>query len=259
MPGWFFSRSAMTSARVAPSAGDLGLAAGVGAQDGRDTDVDAHVGAPSSDHSGLSRRGRRRGTRPGWADGRGRAGGRGDRVQGLEAVAGVEDDGGQGRVEQTGLDQLLRHADGHPARRLGEDALGAGQQLDRVDDLLVVDVLDGAAGAAGDVQHVRAVGRVADRQRLGDGVRLLRAYDVVAGLEGGGDRRAALGLGAEDLVRLVLDQPELDQLLQPLVDLRELGAGGDRDDELVRAAASRAARRSRTRGSWSPRRSTGAG
>ncbi len=48
------------------------------------------------------------------------------------------------------------------------------------------------------------------------------------------DRRAALGLGAEDLVRLVLDEAELDQLLEPLVDLRELRAGGDRDDDLVR-------------------------
>ena len=47
------------------------------------------------------------------------------------------------------------------------------------------------------------------------------------------DRRAAGGLGAVHLVGLVLDEPELDQLLEGLVDLGQLRAGGDRDHDLV--------------------------
>ena len=92
-------------------------------------------------------------------------------------------------------------------------------------DLVVGDVLDRAAGAAGDVQHVRAVGRVADRQRLGDGVRLDRADHVVAGLEGRETGEQPARLGAEDpCTASVLDQAEPDQLLQALVDLGELRA-----------------------------------
>ncbi len=56
----------------------------------------------------------------------------------------------------------------------------------------------------------------------------------MAGLVGRRDRRAALRLGTEDPVRPVLDQAQLDQLLQTLVDLGELGARGDRDHDLLR-------------------------
>ena len=136
-------------------------------------------------------------------------------------------------VELAGLDELLQHADGGAAGGLGEDALGAGQQQDALAHLVVADVLDRAAGAAADVEHVDAVGRVADREALGDGVGLDRADRVDAGLVGDRDRRAAGGLGAEDLVGLVLDQAERDQLLEGLVDLGQLRAGRDRDDDLV--------------------------
>ena len=41
------------------------------------------------------------------------------------------------------------------------------------------------------------------------------------------------GLGAEHPVGLVLDEAERDQLLERLVDLGQLRAGGDRDHDLV--------------------------
>ncbi len=48
------------------------------------------------------------------------------------------------------------------------------------------------------------------------------------------DRRAALRLGAEDLVGRLLDQAELHQLGEALVDLGQLRPGGDRDHDLLR-------------------------
>ncbi len=65
-----------------------------------------------------------------------------------------------------------------------------------VADLLVADGVDRAAAAARQLERVRAVGGVADRQRLGDRVRLDRPADVLAGGERARHRRAALGLGA---------------------------------------------------------------
>ena len=132
----------------------------------------------------------------------------GDGVEGLQAHAGVDDDGLEGGVELAGLDELLQHADRGAAGGLGEDALGAGQQQDALAHLVVGDVLDRAAGAPADVEHVDAVGGVADRQRLGDGVGLDRADRVDAVLVRRRDRRAAGGLGAVDLVGLLLDEPE---------------------------------------------------
>ena len=105
--------------------------------------------------------------------------------------------------------QLPQRRHGDAAGRLGEDALGAGEQLDALDDLVVGDVLDRAAGAADDVEHVGPVGRVADGERLGDRVGLHRPRRVVPGLERRRDRRAAGRLGAEHLVGLAVDQAEL--------------------------------------------------
>ena len=157
----------------------------------------------------------------------------GDGVEGLQAVTGDEQDGLGVGVDLAGLDQLLRGRDGDATGGLGEDTLGAGQQLDGVAHLVVGDVADRAPGAAHRVQHVRAVGRVADRQRAGDRVRLDGADDVVALGERRRDRRAAGGLRAEHLVRGRLDEPELAELLETLVDLGQLRAGRDRDDDLL--------------------------
>src|SRR3712207_6512077 len=81
-------------------------------------------------------------------DGGGGADAVGDRVEGLEAHAGVDDDGLERGVELAGLDELLRHADGRAAGGLREDPLGAGEEQDALADLVVGDVLDGTAGAA---------------------------------------------------------------------------------------------------------------
>lgn len=166
--------------------------------------------------------------------GRRRADLAGDGVEGLEPVTGDHQDGLGVGVERPGFEQLLGGRDGDPARGLGEHALGAGQEPDAGDDLLVGHVPDRAAGAAHRVEDVRAVGRVADRQRARDGVRLLRLDHVVTGLEGPRDRRAAGGLGAEHGVGGGLDQTQGAELGEPLVDLGELGAGCDRDDHLLR-------------------------
>ena len=64
-------------------------------------------------------------------DGGGRPDRVGHRVERLQAVAGVDDDGLERGVELAGLDELLQHADRGAAGGLGEDALGAGQQHDR--------------------------------------------------------------------------------------------------------------------------------
>src|SRR3954470_12857555 len=53
-----------------------------------------------------------------------------------------------------------------------------------------------AYGPAGEVERVRAVGRVADGQRLGDGARADRLAEVLIRGERARDRVAALGLGA---------------------------------------------------------------
>src|SRR5699024_2021259 len=118
--------------------------------------------------------------------------------------------------------QLAQDTGGDTARRLGEDALGPRQEVDGVDDFVVAHVFDGASGALCDVEHVGTVGRVADRQGLGDGVGFDRLYGVVPVLPRLGDRGAARGLGTEDLVRTVLDQSGVDELLEALVDLGEL-------------------------------------
>ena len=75
------------------------------------------------------------------------------------------------------------------------------------------------------------------------GLPIARLLAIVSGLTGRiasvpalyavGDRRAAGGLRAEDLVGLVLDEAERDQLAERLVHLGQLGARGDRDDDLV--------------------------
>ena len=116
-------------------------------------------------------------------------------VERLQALAGDVDDDAFAGADLAALGQLLQDADGDAAGGLGEDPGRLGQQFDRLADLLVVDRVDAAAGAAGVLDRVGAVGRVADRQALGDRLRLLRLADVPAFGEGGGDRAAALAPG----------------------------------------------------------------
>ncbi|GAY12093.1 ComEC/Rec2-related protein [Pseudonocardia sp. N23] len=158
----------------------------------------------------------------GGRHGGGRGDAVGDGVERLEAVAGDEQDGLGVGVDLAGLDELLRGGDGDPTRGLGEHTLGAGEQLDSVAHLVVGDVPDRPAGAAHRVQDVRAVGRVADRQRAGDRVRLHGPDDVVALLERRRHGGAAGRLRTEHLVRGGLDEAELAELGEALVDLGQL-------------------------------------
>ena len=90
-----------------------------------------------------------------------------------------------------------------------------------------------AAGAAREVERVGPVGRVADREALGDRVGLLRLADVRALRERRRDRGAALGLGAAEGRQLALDQAELEPLVDAAAELGEQRARGDRADDAV--------------------------
>jgi competence protein ComEC len=108
----------------------------------------------------------------------------GHRVEGLEAVAGDQQDGLGLGVELPGLDELLGRRHGDATGGLGEHALRAGEQADALDHFGVADVGDRPAGPAHRVEHVRAVRGVADRQRASDRVRAHGLDHVVALLEG---------------------------------------------------------------------------
>ena len=261
MPGWSASSASTTSERVAPSTGDLGRPAGVGAQDGRDPDGDAHALACLGGCRDRSARRAGGGTRPGsvgWSRSGPTSAATASRVFSPSPVLSttVSASGSSCAVR----DQLAQHRrrSRRPRSRRRCPRSRASSRI-AVDDLGVGHVLDRAAGAPDDVQHVRAVGRVADRERLGDGVRLDRPDDVVARLERRGDRRAAGRLGAEDPVRRVLDQAERDQLARSPCRPWSAASRTRSGRRPAPAAASRAARRSRSRGSWSPRRRTAAG
>src|SRR5207237_1102877 len=151
-------------------------------------------------------------------------------------VAGVDDDRFGLGVELSGLDQLLQGRDGDTAGGLGEDALGPGQQLDALDDLFVTDVRDHTAGTPGDVEHVRAVRRVADRARLA-------ARGVVRGAVAVHERPALLLTGdlGGQLVHVVIVALDGDQRAAVHGGGDDLGAleiAGDEDDR-ADAGASR--------------------
>ena len=162
----------------------------------------------------------------------------GDGVLRLQAVAGDADDDLLVARNAALLDQLLRDGQGDAAGGLGEDAFGLGEQQHRLGDFLVVDVLAPAAGFAHDLDGEVAVGRIADGQRLGDGVRLAHgAMRIQARLEARGDRVAAGRLGAVDLaLRLLVEQADLVEFVEGLVDLADQAAAGHRRDDVLRRA-----------------------
>src|SRR5207253_722618 len=111
------------------------------------------------------------------------------------------------------LDEFAGHGDGHAAGGFGEDAFGAGEEAHGVGDLGVADVVGPPAGVADQLGGEVAVGRVADGQRLGDGVRLAnRLVRFATVLDGVADRVAAGRLGAEDFAARRVDQAKLVQL-----------------------------------------------
>ena len=132
------------------------------------------------------------------------------------------------------LGEPAEHCDRHPAGGLGEHPLGAGEQLHRVEDLVVADARDHSPALASGADDVLSVGGAADGEGARDRVRAPDRRDRVVAGEGIGDRRAAGGLGTgEPGVGRPVDQAEVDQLAYRLLRLDELGAGGDRDHDLV--------------------------
>src|SRR5262249_30900247 len=144
--------------------GYLGRATGKGTQDGRDSDRDTHprpaflscggmirairairASARATRHDHESRRaGLRR--LPGFerlqrGPDRG-PGRRRHRVQGLEAVARVDDDRFRARVEHAVGEQPAKYPEGHPGCRLAEDSLGRGEHAYGIDYFRVADVSD---------------------------------------------------------------------------------------------------------------------
>ena len=99
-----------------------------------------------------------------------------------------------------------------------------------------VDHRAGAAGRAHRAQHLEAVGRIADGDRLGDRVRLDRIGKLEAGVERADDRRAAGRLRRVDRRQLALDQADGAELLEALEDARQQRAAGDRRDDVLREA-----------------------
>ena len=81
-----------------------------------------------------------------------------DGVQGLEAVAGDEDDGGRVLRNLAGCNEFLGHAHGHAAGGLGKNAFRLGEQLDRVADFVVGHVVGGGVGFAHHFERIETVG-----------------------------------------------------------------------------------------------------
>ena len=135
------------------------------------------------------------------------------------------------------------------------------EQLHGVDDRLVVDVFAPAAGLADQLRGEVAVGRVADRQALGDRVRIADRLDLVrAGFHRRRDRVAAGRLGAVHPRRdRAVDQAEPLEFLERLVDLADQAAAGHRGDDVVGRAPAQVLGDLEAERSWSPRRRTAGG
>ena len=108
----------------------------------------------------------------------------------LVAVAGHADDDRLVAPDDAALHEIDRRGERRAAGRLGEDAFGFREQLNRVDDLRVADRRAAAARLADRLDHLITVGGVANRDRLGDRVRPHRLGMLEAGCERVHDRRA---------------------------------------------------------------------
>ena len=155
-------------------------------------------------------------------------------LDGLVAVAGDADDDRLVARHRAALDELARRGHRDAAGRLGEDALGLGQQLDALDDLVLLHHRAAAARRSHRAQHLEAVGGIADRDRLRDRVRLHRIGKLEPGLERADDGRAAGGLRRVNRRQVAVDEADASQFLEALQDSRQQRAAGDRRDDVLR-------------------------
>src|SRR6266508_3564484 len=126
--------------------------------------------------------------------------------------------------------------DDNSSGRLREDPLGLGEELDSFDDFVIGDDRRRAVRFGHRFESVVAVGRVADRQRLRDRVRLLGLDEIAPPIPGLGDGRAAFGLGPAHSRGAPINETQPGELLDALVDLRIQGAARQRHDAVVRRA-----------------------
>ena len=154
------------------AARDLDLLGAAGRDPQRRRDADRAHASPPSQRSKADRLG---------PDRRGETGltGTGDTVavperpgvRRLEPVAGQQRDDLVAGPDDAASSRRGGRGQGHAAGRLRVDALEPGDVADRRGGHLVVDRLDRAAGLVGQLDHVAAVGRIADGQRADDRVR----------------------------------------------------------------------------------------
>jgi len=83
-------------------------------------------------------------------------------VESLETVASDAEHDGILGGNLARSNQLLRHAHGHAASRLREDAFGFGEELDRLANLIVGHVFSRAVGFFHHLERVEAIRGCAD-------------------------------------------------------------------------------------------------
>src|SRR5580704_6084213 len=145
----------------------------------------------------------------------------GDRLDRLVAVTCYRHDHRLVRFDAPLLDQLERDRERGAAGRLRKNSLGACEQLDRVDNFRVGRDLAPSAGIAHRLQHVKAVGRISNRDRLRNRVGLHRRYQVGMLVQRVNDRGGAGGLRRMNLELAALDEPDFLHLLKRLGDFRQ--------------------------------------
>src|SRR5580765_62215 len=106
----------------------------------------------------------------------------GQSVCGLEPVAGDAKHGSLIRTYASLRKELARRSHGHAAGRLGKDAFAFRQESHAVHNLRIARVFGPAAAAKDRLGGIKAVRRIADRQRARDGRRLLRFNLIAPGL-----------------------------------------------------------------------------
>ena len=153
---------------------------------------------------------------------------------GLVAVAGDADDDRLVARNRAVLDQLDRARQRRAARGLGEDAFGLRDQLHGVENLAVGRHRARAAARADGGEHLESVGRIADRDRSRDRVRLHGIGKLETVLERLDDRRAAGRLRGVNRRQIAVDQADFLQLAECARNARQQRAARHGRDDVLR-------------------------
>src|SRR5579885_99632 len=151
----------------------------------------------------------------------------------LVAVAGYRHHRGFVRLDSSLLDQFQRYRQRGSPGGLGKDALGAREQFDRLYYFGVGRTVTPSAGLPHRPQHVVAVGRIANRDRLGDGVRLDRGDQVNALVQRVNDGCGSGRLRGVNFELWPFDQSDFLELFEGLGDLGKASAASGRNHDVV--------------------------